>query len=118
MRIYCDGIFDLFHSGHLNHFKKINDFYNEPIELIVGIISDKIAESYKRKPIINELHRLKMISSILYVHEAFITDMLILDLEFLSKYKIDYVVHSFNNSNDKNKQLEFFELPIKLNKFI
>ena len=43
MRIYYDGIFDLFHSGHLNHFKKIHDFYNKPIELIVGIISDRIA---------------------------------------------------------------------------
>jgi cytidyltransferase-like protein len=47
MRIYCDGIFDLFHKGHLEHFKKIHQYFKVPIHLIVGIISDKVAINYK-----------------------------------------------------------------------
>ena len=118
MRIYCDGIFDLFHIGHLNHFKKIHKlFEDESIYLIVGVISDKVSSEYKRLPIINEKHRLKMISSLLFVDEAFITDMLIIDEEFLTNYKIDYVVHSFSNPNDQNNQDSFFKAPIRLNKF-
>ena len=61
MRIYCDGIFDLFHKGHLEHFKKIHQYFEVPIHLIVGIISDKIAINYKRKPVFNENKRLKII---------------------------------------------------------
>jgi cytidyltransferase-like protein len=80
MRIYCDGIFDLFHIGHLNHFRKIHKlFEEESVHLIVGVISDKVASEYKRLPIINEKHRLKMIQSLLFVGEAFITDMLVID---------------------------------------
>lgn len=118
MRIYCDGIFDLFHKGHLEHFKKIHQYFNEPIHLIVGIISDKVAINYKRKPVFNENKRLKIIESILYVNETFITDTLILDESFFDKYKIDYIVHAFNDPSDKYKQTTFFEYAIKKNKFI
>ena len=118
MRIYCDGIFDLFHKGHLEHFKKIHQYFEVTIHLIVGIISDKIAINYKRKPVFNENKRLKIIESILYVNETFITDTLILDESFFDKYKIDYIVHAFNDPSDKNKQTTFFEYAIKANKFI
>ena len=37
--------------------------------------------------------------------------------EFLEFHKIDYVVHGFNDTSDKAKQSEFFEIPIRLNKF-
>ena len=118
MRIYCDGIFDLFHKGHLEHFKKIHQYFNEPIHLIVGVISDKVATNYKRTPIVNENKRLKIIDSLCYVSESFITDTLILDEEFCNKYNINYVVHAFNDPTDKNNQKTFFEYPINANKFI
>lgn len=118
MRIYCDGIFDLFHKGHLEHFKKIHQYFKTPIHLIVGIISDEVAINYKRKPVFNEKKRLKIIESILYVNETFITDTLVLDEIFFDKYKIDYIVHAFNDPSDKNKQTTFFEYAIKANKFI
>jgi cytidyltransferase-like protein len=118
MRIYCDGIFDLFHKGHLEHFKKIHQYFKKPIHLIVGIISDKVAINYKRKPVFNENKRLKIIESILYVNETFITDTLVLDEKFFDEYKIDYIVHAFNVPSDKNKQTTFFEYAIKANKFI
>ena len=118
MRIYCDGIFDLFHKGHLEHFKKIHQYFKTPIHLIVGIISDKVAINYKRKPVFDENKRLKIIESIMYVNETFITDTLVLDENFFDKYKIDYIVHAFNDPSDKNKQTTFFEYAIKANKFI
>jgi cytidyltransferase-like protein len=118
MIIYCDGIFDLFHSGHLLHLKRIHDYFNEPIKLLVGVISDSIAESYKRTPIFNEIQRHKILNSCIYVTETFITDILIVDEEFLLKYNIDFVVHAFNDSSDKSKQHLFYEIPIKLHKFI
>ena len=42
---------------------------------------------------------------------------LIINEEFIKKNKIDLIVHGFSNKNDINKQSEFFEIPIKMNKF-
>ena len=49
--IYIDGIFDLFHFGHIELFKKCKNLFPKVI-LIVGVIGDKIATLYKRKPIL------------------------------------------------------------------
>jgi cytidyltransferase-like protein len=118
VRVYCDGIFDLFHNGHLKHFEKIHSLFENNVTLIVGIIDDKTTELYKRKPMFNESQRLKILQSVQFVQECFITNVLKVDEEFLKKYNIDYIVHAFNDTVDKDKQSEFFEIPIKLNKFI
>ena len=118
MRIYCDGIFDLFHKGHLQHFQKIHTFFSEEIQLVVGVISDEMTIKYKRKPVFNEIQRCKIINSLELVNEAFITDLMIINEDFISKYNIDYVIHAFNNEEDKKKQYIFFEHLIKKNKFI
>jgi len=115
-RIYCDGIFDLFHTGHLKHFRKIVNLFDEPIVLIVGVISDNVATNYKRKPILSQYNRFQIVKSCHYVNELFITDVLVMDEDFLSKYNIDFVVHGFTQE-DREKQKEFFKIPIKLGKF-
>ena len=53
-RVYMDGIFDLYHRGHVESFKKCLKFGDE---LIIGVISDQDATKYKRKPIICEEDR-------------------------------------------------------------
>ena len=117
-RIYCDGIFDLFHLGHLKHLQQIHDhFREEPIHLIVGIISDNVATGYKRKPVLNEKQRLKIISSCVYTSSCFITDVLIITEDFMNDHRIDYVIHALTDA-DKQKQSIFFEIPRKMNKFI
>jgi cytidyltransferase-like protein len=76
MRIYIDGIFDVFHRGHVEILKKAKNYrYNTT--LIVGILSDKVATEYKRKPIYNEDDRYSIIESIRYVDE------IIFDASFL-----------------------------------
>lgn len=68
IRIYIDGIFDLFHRGHLDVLRKAKEYRKNSV-LIVGIISDKNAE-YKRKPIFNDEDRYLIINSIKYVDEV------------------------------------------------
>jgi len=116
MRIYIDGIFDLFHYGHIESFKKCNELYPDVI-LIVGVISDKEATLYKRSPIYSEKHRYALVKNSKYVNEIIPDSPLIITDEFMRKHKIDLVVHGFNNKNDENKQYEFFKYPKSINKF-
>jgi cytidyltransferase-like protein len=116
MKIYCDGIFDLFHVGHIESLKYIKNLYSD-VTLIVGIISDKDAELYKRKPIICENHRKEMLLGCRYVDLIVESSPLIITQKFIEEHKIDLVVHSFSNKKDFESQKEFFEIPIKLGKF-
>ena len=69
-RGYTDGVYDLFHVGHLNMIQtaKQNCEY-----LIVGVHGDDVVEEYKhKKPIINENDRKRIIESIKGVDRAVI----------------------------------------------
>ena len=80
--VYLDGVFDLFHRGHLESLIKSKNIFNDPENtiLIIGIVGDKDATIYKRKPIINEEDRKEIISSIKYVDKVICPCPLIVNL--------------------------------------
>ena len=104
-RVYVDGIFDLFHVGHVRTLKYIQEHMGD---VIVGVISDDVANTYKRKPVINDTHRCEILESCKYVTETIVNVPLIVTNEFIKKHKIDVVVHSFSCQTDKEKQSIFF----------
>ena len=85
---YVNGVFDMFHAGHLNiiyQAKKRCDY------LIVGVYSDEIVKTYKpHAPIINENDRQKIVNSIKCVDYAFVSSTRD-QLELWNKYKFDTV---------------------------
>ena len=116
-RIYIDGIFDLFHRGHVLHLKDVKQLDNKDNYLIVGIISDKDAENYKRNPVYDENNRKILVESCKYVNEVMLNAPLIITEDFIKDNRIDLICHGFLDNNDIEKQKDFFEIPIKLNKF-
>lgn len=67
---YTDGVYDLFHVGHLNMIRKAKEMCDC---LIVGVHSDEIVESYKhRKTVINENDRREIVGAIKEVDRAVI----------------------------------------------
>lgn len=59
---YTDGVYDLFHVGHLNMIQTAKQHCEY---LIVGVHGDDVVEEYKHhKPIINENDRRRIIESI------------------------------------------------------
>ena len=115
-RIYIDGIFDLFHRGHLESLKQAKNI-DKDVYLIVGIIDDETASEYKRKPIINQFDRAEIIKNIKIVDEIIESAPLVITREFIEENNIDLVVHGFANDNDWEKQQDFFKYLIENNKF-
>ena len=117
--LYCDGVFDLFHKGHLLHLKQIKNYFKDTkTKLIVGVIDDKTCAEYKRKPIFTENQRKEILDSCKFVDETIITDMLIITEDFLLNNNIAYVFHAFNDDKDKEKQNLFFKIPKEMGIFI
>jgi choline-phosphate cytidylyltransferase len=120
--VYTDGIFDLFHRGHIEYLKACKNIFKdleevEEVFLIVGIVNDKDATGYKRIPIYNENDRYEIIENIKCVNKIIKDAPLIITEDFMEEHKIDYVIHSFSNSNDEGAQDEFFKVPIQMGKF-
>ena len=71
---YTQGVYDMFHIGHLN---LLNGAKEQCDYLIVGINSDDLVQNYKHKtPIINELERKIIIENIKAVDETVIVSTL------------------------------------------
>jgi len=110
-RVYIDGVFDLFHRDHLESLLSAKKALDDPDNtfLIVGVISDKACESYKRKPIISEDDRYAIIRNIKCVDMVIENAPLIMNINFINEHKINIVVHGFTNNQDREKQNKFFK---------
>jgi cytidyltransferase-like protein len=109
-RVYLDGVFDLFHVGHLNSIRAAYEVAREhgDPQLIVGVVSDADAQSYKRAPIIGEADRADIVRSLRCVHAVIPHCPLVVTHAFLQEHGIDLVVHGFADDADRERQRTFF----------
>lgn len=85
---FTDGVYDMFHIGHLNMIKEAKKHCDY---LIVGVHSDEIVEGYKnRKTVINENERREIVEAIRYVDKAVINRTRE-KLELWKEHKFDVV---------------------------
>ena len=101
-RVYCCGVFDLCHVGHMILFENIVKSFNEPIELIVGIHNDEECRGYKREPILNENIRYETVKHCKYVDKIIKDASLIVSNELINEYKISCVIigEEYRGNND------------------
>jgi len=86
--VYTAGTFDLFHIGHLNILKKSKKLGSK---LIVGVSTDDLVESYKKKaPIIPFEDRKEIINNIKIVDEI-IDQHVLINPEDLKNNNIDII---------------------------
>lgn len=65
---FVQGVFDLFHVGHLNLLKNAKANCNK---LIVGVNADELVQEYKHKtPVINYEERAAIVAAMKYVDEV------------------------------------------------
>tara|TARA_B110000208_G_C11521916_1_gene340967 strand:- start:130 stop:546 length:417 start_codon:yes stop_codon:yes gene_type:complete len=112
LTVYCDGTFDLLHTGHVDFLKKCKQFGNF---LIVGVISDKNVESYKRIPIIDLDDRSYLLENLSIVDKVIKNcPFNNLTREFIDRYNIDIVVYASDILDSTNSWSNHYKVPIEM----
>lgn len=89
-RVYVDMVGDLFHPGHVALLLAARDLGDH---LVVGVLSDETAASYKRRPIMTMAERVAVIEACRYVDEVIPNAPDRLTHLFLDQHDISLVVH-------------------------
>ena len=112
--VYMDGVFDLFHVGHVEAIQQCQRLGDR---VIIGVVGDQDASNYKRPPIIPEDQRVSVVNNMKGVDKVVCPCPLVIDQQFIREHHIDLVVHGFSNPADEEKQAEFFSVPKKMGIF-
>jgi cytidyltransferase-like protein len=89
-RVYVDMVGDLFHAGHVALLREARRHGNH---LVVGVLSDETAASYKRRPIMTLVERVAVIEACRWVDEVIPDAPFEVSEEFLDQHRITTVVH-------------------------
>lgn len=92
VRIYADGVFDLFHLGHMKQLEQAKKALPRAT-LVVGIPSDKDTHKYKGLTVLSDEQRVETLRHCKWVDEVIPNSPWQVSVEFLKKHKIDYVAH-------------------------
>jgi choline-phosphate cytidylyltransferase len=92
VRIYCDGIYDLFHYGHARSFEQVKKIFPK-VHLIVGVCNDELTHSKKGMTVFNDAERAESLRHCKWVDEVVENAPWVINQDFLDKHKIDFVAH-------------------------
>ncbi|KAH7491683.1 hypothetical protein PRIC1_002908 [Phytophthora ramorum] len=92
LRLYADGIFDLFHFGHAKALQQCKEAYPNTF-LIVGCCSDEITHKLKGRTVMTDKERYESLRHCRWVDEVVEDAPWVLSDEFLEEHQIDYVCH-------------------------
>ncbi|KAH9818758.1 choline-phosphate cytidylyltransferase [Melampsora americana] len=92
VRIYADGVYDLFHYGHALQLRQCKLFFPN-VYLMVGVCSDELVRKYKASPVLTSAERYESVANCKWVDEVVEDAPWQVDSEFMEKHQIDYVAH-------------------------
>ncbi|KAK9462208.1 cytidylyltransferase-domain-containing protein [Lipomyces oligophaga] len=91
-RIYADGVFDLFHLGHMRQLEQAKKAFPN-VQLIAGVPNDIETHQHKGLTVLTDQQRYDTIRHCRWVDEVIENGPWVVTPEFLEEHDIDYVAH-------------------------
>ncbi|KAF9528871.1 hypothetical protein CPB83DRAFT_853888 [Crepidotus variabilis] len=92
IRVYADGVYDLFHFAHALQLRQAKLSFPS-VYLLVGVNSDDQVWEHKARTIMTHAERLEAVRHCRWVDEVVSEAPWVIDEAFVKKYEIDYVAH-------------------------
>ncbi|KZZ91107.1 phosphorylcholine transferase [Moelleriella libera RCEF 2490] len=92
VRVYADGVFDLFHLGHMRQLEQAKKAFPDTT-LVVGVTSDEDTHKRKGLTVMSAKERAESVRHCKWVDEVIEDCPWIVTPEFLQANQLDYVAH-------------------------
>ncbi|EEE56411.1 hypothetical protein OsJ_05570 [Oryza sativa Japonica Group] len=117
IRVYADGIYDLFHFGHAKSLEQAKRLFPNTY-LLVGCCNDELTHKYKGRTVMTEDERYESLRHCKWVDEVIPDAPWVVTEEFLNKHNIDFVAHdSLPYADASGAGNDVYEFVKKLGKF-
>lgn len=92
VRIYADGVYDLFHYAHALQLRQAKLAF-PCVHLIVGVCSSAACKAHKNEPVMSSAERYAAVANSRWVDEVLEDAPWVVDQNLLDALQIDYVAH-------------------------